>query len=201
LRSKRQRRGPFAEVPDMGVFVLDVSPDNANPRVFWIDDSPHHPPKFVADDFDARFSALERRYRYTILARPWPDPLRHRRVWHVANPLDRARMRLACDPLIGEHDFSSFCRRPKDRPDASLTRRVTDLRIVEPEDDVIEVRVAANAFCHQMVRSIVGVLVSAGEGRLTAADVMGILRARNRTAVPRVAPPDGLVLDEVVYPD
>lgn len=154
----------------------------------------------VAADFDARFSAVERQYRYTILARPWPDPLRHRRVWHVATPLDRARMRLACDPLIGEHDFASFCRRPKGRPDASLTRRVTDLRIVEPDDDLIEVRIAANAFCHQMVRSIVGVVVSVGEGRLTAADVMAILRARTRTAVPRVAPPDGLVLDEVVYP-
>lgn len=154
----------------------------------------------VPHDFDARFSALERRYRYSILARPTPDPLRHGRVWHVAAPLDRARMRLACDPLIGEHDFSSFCRRPKDRPDASLVRRVTELGVLEPEPDLVEVRVAANAFCHQMVRSIVGVVVDVGRGRLTAADVMAILRAKTRTAVPTVAPPDGLVLDEVVYP-
>ncbi len=154
----------------------------------------------VPDGFDARFSAIERRYRYSILARPLPDPLRRHTVWHVPAPLDVARMRLGCDPLIGEHDFSSFCRRPKDRRDASLSRRVIDLRIVELEDDVIEVRIAANAFCHQMVRSIVGVLVSVGEGKLTAADVMRILRTRDRAAVPRVAPPQGLVLDEVVYP-
>lgn len=154
----------------------------------------------VPDDFDARFSAVERRYRYSILRRALPDPLRRHTVWHVPTPLDLARMRLGCDPLIGEHDFSSFCRRPKDRPEASLSRRITDLRVVEVDDDVLEVRIAANAFCHQMVRSIVGVLVSVGEGRLTAADVMTILRARDRTAVPRVAPPQGLVLHEVVYP-
>ena len=154
----------------------------------------------VPDDFDARFSAVERRYRYSILRRSLPDPLRRHTVWHVPAPLDVARMRLCCDPLIGEHDFSSFCRRPKDRPDASLVRRVRDLRVVELDDDLLEVRIAANAFCHQMVRSIVGVLVSVGDGKLTAADVMAILRARDRTAVPRVAPPQGLVLDEVVYP-
>lgn len=154
----------------------------------------------VSDEFDARFSAVERRYRYSILRRSLPDPLRRHVVWHVPAPLDVARMRLGCDPLIGEHDFSSFCRRPKDRPDASLSRRIVDLRIVELDDDLLQVRIAANAFCHQMVRSIVGVLVSVGEGKLTAADVMAILRARDRAAVPRVAPPQGLVLDEVVYP-
>ena len=80
----------------------------------------------VADraDFDARFDATARRYRYTILNRPVPDPFLAATAWHVAQPLDLRAMQAACDPLIGEHDFTSFCRRPKDRPEASLVRRV-----------------------------------------------------------------------------
>ena len=110
-------------------------------------------------------------------------------------------MRLACDPLIGEHDFASFCRRPKPaagEPPASLVRRV-----VRPGgttgDGVLRFEIRANAFCHQMVRSIVGTLVEVGLGRRRAGDPLGILRARDRAAAGQLAPPHGLCLWEVGY--
>ena len=67
----------------------------------------------VGDDFDARFSARSRTYRYTVLNRPVPDPFLAATSWHVERPLDRRLLRLACDPIVGEHDFSSFCRAPE----------------------------------------------------------------------------------------
>src|SRR5207249_1342050 len=81
-------------------------------------------------DFDARFSALWRRYRYSVLNRPVPDPFLARTAWHVTEPLDLAAMRLACDPVLGEHDFSAFCRLPRVAegvPVPTLVRRVSDL--------------------------------------------------------------------------
>ncbi len=157
--------------------------------------------RVVPSDFDARFSAVERRYRYRCSGAPVADPLTARTVWHVGEPLDRSAMRLACDPLIGEHDFSSFCRAPKKRPDASLVRRVRRLAIVAGSGGIVEVEVHADAFCHQMVRSIVGLVVAVGTGRRRAGEVSAILAARDRAAVPQVAPPHGLVLEHVRYPD
>ena len=151
------------------------------------------------DDFDARFSARGRRYRYTILNRIVPDPFLAATSWHVPQPLDLDRLRLACDPLIGEHDFTAFCRKPKVEPEPSLTRRVLDARWEIDDGDVLRFWIEANAFCHQMVRSIVGTLVDVGLGRRTAADVASALRARSRDAAGPVAPPHGLVLWEVRY--
>jgi tRNA pseudouridine38-40 synthase len=131
-----------------------------------------------------------------------PDPFLAATSWHVAPPLDLRAMQAACDPLIGEHDFSSFCRRPKGEPDASLTRRVLDARW-EPDpaagDGVLRFWIEATAFCHQMVRSITGTLVDVGLGKRHAADVMAALQARDRSAAGPVAPPHGLCLWEVVY--
>jgi tRNA pseudouridine38-40 synthase len=152
----------------------------------------------AAPDFSARFDAKARRYRYTVLNRPVPDPFLATTAWHVATPLDLVRMQAACDPLIGEHDFTSFCRRPKGEPDASLTRRVLGAHW-ERDDDVLRFWIEATAFCHQMVRSITGTLVDAGLGKRTAADVLTALRARDRSAAGPVAPPHGLCLWEVVY--
>jgi tRNA pseudouridine38-40 synthase len=154
------------------------------------------------DDFDARFDATARRYRYTILNREVPDPFLAATAWHVPRPLDLGRLQAACDPLIGEHDFTSFCRRPKDQPDASLTRRVLDARWEHDDaagEGVLRFWIEATAFCHQMVRSITGTLVDAGLGKRTPADVMAALRARDRAAAGPVAPPHGLCLWEVVY--
>jgi len=151
----------------------------------------------AAPDFDARFSATGRQYRYTILNGPTPSPFLARTAWWLDAPLDLNALRLACDPLMGEHDFSSFCRRPN--PDASLTRRVTDARWVAAEDGRLEFWIEANAFCHQMVRSIVGTLVEVGLGKKHAGDVMGIIRAEDRSVAGQLAPPHGLCLWSVRY--
>ena len=155
----------------------------------------------VADDFDARFSALWRRYRYTILNRATPDPFLAPTSWHVPVPLVLETMRLGIDPLIGEHDFSALCRRPRAEPGAqvSLVRRVLDARWDALDEGVLRFEIRANAFCQQMVRSIVGLLVDVGRGRRRAGEIRGLLAARDRTAVGTVAPPHGLCLWEVGY--
>jgi tRNA pseudouridine38-40 synthase len=150
-------------------------------------------------DFDARHSATARCYRYTILNRPVPDPFLAATAWHVSVPLDLRAMRLARDPLIGEHDFSSFCRRPKGEPEVSLRRRVVDAAWHDLGDDLLRFDIEANAFCHQMVRSIVGTLVDVGRGRLRAGDVSAILRSRDRQAAADIAPPHGLTLWSARY--
>ena len=153
--------------------------------------------------FDARFSARSRAYRYIILNRPVPDPMRAATAWHVAAPLDLAALRIATDPLIGEHDFSSFCRRPKagqGERAASLVREVFHAGWVdEGVDGLIRFEISANAFCHQMVRSLVGTLVDMGLGRLRAGEMLSIMRSADRARAGNVAPPHGLSLWEVNY--
>ena len=155
------------------------------------------------DSFDARFSARWRRYRYSVLNDPAPSPFLASTAWHVPEPLDVAAMRLACDPLIGEHDFSSFCRVPRvpaGEPPTSLVRRVREAMWTDAGDGLLRFEISATAFCHQMVRSIVGLHVDVGRGRRHAGDVLGILRARDRAAnTSNVAPPHGLCLWEVGY--
>jgi tRNA pseudouridine38-40 synthase len=155
----------------------------------------------VDPSFDARFSARARRYRYTIVNRPWPDPFLAPMAWHVPAALDRRAIDQACIPFVGEHDFSSFCRRPKGRPDdeVSLTRRVLSVRLEDAGDGVLHVWIEANAFCHQMVRSIVGTLVEVGRGRIRAGDILGIIAAADRHAAGELAPPQGLCLWSVRY--
>lgn len=150
--------------------------------------------------FDARRSALARRYRYTVLNRPVPDPFLARTAWHVEEPLDLSVLRLACDPIIGEHDFSSFCRVPRRIPDASLVRRVYDARWVDLGDGLLRFDIGASSFCQQMVRALVGTMVPMGAGRRRAGEMAAILRGRDRGLADRVAPPHGLCLWEVVYP-
>jgi tRNA pseudouridine38-40 synthase len=156
------------------------------------------------DDFDARFSAQWRRYRYTVLNREVPDPFLAGTSWHVDRPLDVRVLRLACDPLLGEHDFASFCRRPKVGPDQelpTLVRRVLDAGWEPVEPDLLRFEITANAFCHQMVRSIVGTLVEVGRGRRSAGSMLATLRAADRAEAGQLAPPHGLCLWEVGYPD
>lgn len=153
--------------------------------------------------FDARFSALTRRYRYTVLNRAVPDPFLAATAWHVATPLDLADMRLACDPLHGEHDFSSFCRRPRVAARAepvSLVRRIQRAHWEDLGEGVLHFEIEANAFCQQMVRSIVGLLVDIGVGKRRAGEVAGVIRDRDRRRAGPVAPPQGLCLWEVTYP-
>jgi tRNA pseudouridine38-40 synthase len=164
----------------------------------------------AARGFDARFSARSRRYRYTVVNRPVADPFRWSTSWHVAEPLDLAALRLAADPFIGEHDFSSFCRRPRpgrragcgegaEPEQPSLVRRVIDCAWDEVEEGLLRFEVEATSFCHQMVRSMVGSMVDAGRGRRRAGDMGAIIRARSRAAAGDLAPARGLCLWEVRY--
>lgn len=156
----------------------------------------------VDETFDARFSARSRTYRYRILHAPTPDPLLAPTVWHVREPLSVAAMRQAAIPLLGEHDFAAFCRRPAPRPDgtaASLVRRVLVARWLQPADDLLEFEIEATAFCHQMVRSIVGTLVDVGRGRRRAGELLEVLASRDRHRAGSPAPPHGLVLWAVRY--
>jgi tRNA pseudouridine38-40 synthase len=157
---------------------------------------------WVDDGFDARFSATYRHYRYEVWNAPTPNPLLAGRAWFVPQPLARWAMTAACDPLIGEHDFTSFCRRPKvdeREPEPSLVRRVLAARWVEVDGGLLRFEIRATAFCHQMVRSIVGTLVDVGLRKASPGDVRGILVARDREAAGQIAPPHGLVLWEVGY--
>jgi tRNA pseudouridine38-40 synthase len=151
--------------------------------------------------FDARRSARARHYRYTVVNRPVPDPFLAHVAWHVDHPLDIDLMHLAADPLVGEHDFSSFCRRAtgRDGQELSLVREVLQARWVDRGDGLLRFEVSANAFCHQMVRSLVGTLVAVGRGRIPAGEIRGILAARDRNAAGPVAPPQGLCLWHVDY--
>jgi tRNA pseudouridine38-40 synthase len=155
------------------------------------------------DDFDARRSAVSRTYRYTVLNRPVPDPFLAHVSWHVDEPLDLDLLRLGSDPFVGEHDFSAFCRRPRHRDGspASLVRRVLRAGWDDLGDGVLRFEIQANAFCHQMIRSIVGTLVDVGAGRRRPGEVLGILASRDRARASQLAPPQGLCLWAVEYPE
>ena len=156
--------------------------------------------ELAEDDFDARFSAMSRTYRYTVLNRAVPDPFLAATTWHVSTPLDLAGMRLACDPFIGEHDFSSFCQRrwPDQTPRCAPC---SPLQWDDLGDDLLRFEITANAFCQQMVRAIVGTLVEVGQGRKHAGHIAAILRARDRAFAGGLAPPHGLLLWRVDYPE
>jgi tRNA pseudouridine38-40 synthase len=149
----------------------------------------------ASEDFSARFSATWRRYRYRIEARPGHDPLTRGFVWHVGRPLDLAAMRAAAVAFVGEHDFSSFCRSVEGK---SNVRLVTELSVDEDEG-LVDVWAQANAFCHQMVRSLVGYLYDVGRGFSDGAKSEEVLAAGDRSAVATVAPAHGLTLWEVGY--
>jgi|TARA_B100001971_G_scaffold174563_1_gene167925 tRNA pseudouridine38-40 synthase len=155
------------------------------------------------DDFDARFNATGRTYRYRVLNRPFPDPLLSPTTWHVPEPLDVWAMNTACGDLIGEHDFTSFCRRRKNPLSESakmMVRRIEAAEWSGPADDILVFEITASAFCHQMVRSIVGVLVPIGAGWLPVTGMSAVLAALDRQAAGKPAPPHGLSLWSVRYP-
>ena len=146
--------------------------------------------------FNARFDARGKHYRYTIVNRSAPSPLRRRDAYHVPRPLDLDAMRDAARRLRGEHDFSAF--RAADCGRKSTTRTITDITL-ERRDAVIDINVKGTAFLKNMVRIIAGTLVDVGLGRLTAGDVDDALRSRDRTRAGRTAPAHGLTLVEVFY--
>ncbi len=152
--------------------------------------------RVVASSFDARFSATRRQYRYRLVDAPTADPIRRNDRWHVGEPLALGAMREAARPLLGEHDFASFCRRA---PGRSTIRRLRELTLTRPAPGHLDVRLAGDAFCHQQVRSIVGCLVEVGRGRRQPPWLAEVLAARDRGAAARVAPPQGLTLERVGF--
>ena len=158
----------------------------------------------AASDFDARFSAHSRTYRYQVLNREVPDPFLRHTTWHLPHKLDLDAMNAAGAHLVGEHDFSSFCRKKLVRIDgeeveASLVRDVLALEWVSQDDDLIVCWITATAFCHQMVRAITGTLVDVGRGRLRPDLLPEILAAKDRSAAGALAPARGLMLWSVQY--
>lgn len=156
------------------------------------------PPEVVADTFDARFSCRARSYRYHVLNRPTPDPLRRHVTWHVPAPLDLEAMQVAADGLVGLHDFAAFSKKNRSRPDDRFDRRVHTARW-ERRHDIVRFDITANAFTHQMVRSLTGILVAVGLGRRPVDDVARVLEMGDRRAAPSPAPPQGLVLWHAHY--
>lgn len=150
----------------------------------------------VPDGFSARFSAARRTYRYRILNRPYPDPLRRAVTWHVKETLDVASMDLAVRYLVGEHDFASFCRRSEG---CSTVRTVLSANWCARPDDLVRLEIVGSAFCHQMVRSIAAFSAEVGRGRLNPEATGRVLKARDRNATRGAAPPQGLVLWQVDY--
>lgn len=147
--------------------------------------------------FDARFSAIWRRYAYRIAdSAACVDPLTRGHVLAWPRELDIDAMNRAAAELLGEHDFASFCRR---REGATTIRTLLDLGW-QRVDGLVVATVRADAFCHNMVRSLVGCMVAVGEGRRDPDWAASILAARVRDPAVTVVPPHGLTLEEVGYP-
>jgi tRNA pseudouridine38-40 synthase len=148
--------------------------------------------------FDARFAALWRRYSYRVCDDPAAaDPLRrHDTLWH-RRPLDVDSMNIAAAQLVGEHDFAAYCR-PKDG--GTTIRELLALDWRRDEAGVAVASVAADAFCHNMVRALAGALICVGEGARPPGWPAEVLAARRRDPAVRVAPPHPLCLEEVRYP-
>jgi tRNA pseudouridine38-40 synthase len=150
----------------------------------------------VADDFHARISARERRYRYRILNRRPPPVLDRNRVWHVAPPLDLAAMQEGASNLVGRHDFSTF----RD----SLCQAKSPVKTLDALElnrcgDEIRIEARARSFLHHQVRNMVGTLKLVGLGRWQPGDVATALEARDRRAGGPTAPAAGLYLVDVRY--
>ena len=153
--------------------------------------------------FDARFSAIWRRYVYRL----WdgdvpPDPLQARMIATHRGALDLVAMNEAAELLLGLRDFGAFCRR---RVGATTTRTLLDLHGVRvdqgPLTGLIEMTVRADAFCHSMVRSLMGALAAVGSGRHDAPWLAEVTRGARRDSAIQVMPASGLTLEEVGYPD
>jgi tRNA pseudouridine38-40 synthase len=148
--------------------------------------------------FDARFSALWRRYVYRSIDDPaGADPIERHHVLAWRQQLDVDAMNAAAEQLLGEHDFAAFCRR---REGATTIRKLLRMESGRTADGLIKTTVVADAFCHSMVRALMGALMAVGEGRLAPAEPAAILAAGVRDPRITVLPAHGLTLEQVGYP-
>jgi tRNA pseudouridine38-40 synthase len=152
----------------------------------------------VAADWSARFSAIGRAYHFRILNRRARPALLAHRVWHVQRRLDAGRMAEAARLLLGRHDFTSF---RASSCQAKSPLRTLDRLDVTREGDIIDIVAEARSFLHHQVRNMVGTLRLVGDGAWPIERVADALAARDRRAAGPTAPPDGLCLTRVVYPD
>ena len=158
--------------------------------------------RIVPEAFDARFGALSRRYTYRIADADAPrNPARRATVLWLPDRLDVEAMEASAKPLLGEHDFLSYCK-PRQGATTIRTLRALEWRRVAagPDAGLVTLSVVADAFCHSMVRSLVGAGLAVGQGRRPAAWPDELLAARSRDGAAPVAPPHGLTLEEGVYP-
>ena len=150
----------------------------------------------VAEDFDARFSAIKRHYLYRIVNRRADLTLDQNRAWRVPRPFDGAAMHAAAEKLLGRHDFTTF--RAAECQAKSPVKTLDQLDVKRGGDEV-RITAAARSFLHHQVRSMVGSLVHVGEGKWSAGDLAAALAARDRARCGQVAPPQGLYLVRVEY--
>jgi tRNA pseudouridine38-40 synthase len=159
-------------------------------RVRWVEQA--------AAGFDARFSALWRRYAYRVTDDPaGANPLRRNDTLAWPRPLDLEALTAASTGLLGEHDFAAYCRR---REGGTTIRKLQALAWERGEDGVLTATVRADAFCHSMVRGLVGALLAVGDGRRPVDWPASLLDAAERSGAVTVAPAHGLTLVEVAYP-
>ncbi|MFI7604019.1 tRNA pseudouridine(38-40) synthase TruA [Micromonospora sp. NPDC049366] len=153
----------------------------------------------VPAEFDARFSATFRRYEYRVTDAPYgAEPLRRHEILAWPKPLDVDALNTAAAGLVGEHDFAAYCRR---KENATTLREVTRLEWRREPDGVLVATVQADAFCQAMVRSLVGAMLVAGDGRRPVEWPASLLTRRERSSEVTVAPAHGLTLVAVGYPD
>jgi tRNA pseudouridine38-40 synthase len=192
-------RGQVAHVDLDRSLLADRPPDQLLRRLARVlpDDVVARRLATAPSGFDARFSALSRRYCYRLDDDPGNrDPLRRTQVLWWPRSLDVRSMHQAAQGLLGEHDFAAFC---KPRDGATTIRTLIELDVRRAEGE-IEVRVVADAFCHNMVRALVGALVVVGEGRRSPGWPALVLGRGERDPAAPVVPAHGLTLESVAYP-
>ncbi|MBS3183397.1 tRNA pseudouridine synthase A [Leucobacter manosquensis] len=157
-----------------------------------------HAAHVVPAAFDARFSALRRRYEYRLIgAGMRKDPLVARYTAEVPRPLDFDAVQRASDELLGLNDFTTFC---KAREGATAVRDLLRFEWRRAEDGAYAARIEADAFCHSMVRALIGAVVAVGSGRIDHEELVALRDARARTSRFTVMPAHGLSLEEIAYP-
>lgn len=222
LRSPRRLPVVCAGRTDTGVHAIDQHLHVDVPESLWpgADSLQRKLNSFLPDDvrivtaqvappgFDARFSVLWRQYRYTVDDAAVADPLTSHVRWHRARPLELELMNQLAEVLLGEHDFAALCRH---RPDASTVRTVLKLRWDRTHDDTDNAEqsgsaaapavmtVRADAFCHSMVRSLVGLMVAVGDGSRSLEWATTVIAERRRRSEVVTAPAKGLILEQVAY--
>ena len=192
-------RGQVAHV-DLGEFSKPMSPSEITKAInAYLQPQPISilQTEIVADDFEARFHAKGKLYRYRIINRPSFLTLEQGLAWHVKNPLDVKAMHEAAQILVGHYDFTTF--RDSECQAKSAEKTLDRLDVQQKSDEEIVIEAEAQSFLHHQVRNMAGTLVLVGKGKWSADDVAEALTARDRTKGGPTAPADGLYLVRVDY--